>query len=66
MSFIFLYKYASILNLTVFIFIDDWWLMMMMMIDDDDNYDDDDFIIQYYFMSQTFDKINYISLKLNF
>ena len=26
--------------------------------------DDDDFIIQHFFKSHTFDKINYISLKL--
>ena len=31
------------------------WMMMI---------DDDDFIIQHFFMSHTFDKIYYISLKL--
>ena len=38
---------------------------MMMIDDDDDDYDDDDdFIIQHDFMSHTFDKSYYISLKL--
>ena len=38
---------------------------MMMIDDDDDDYDDDDdFIIQHDFMSHSFDKIYYISLKL--
>ena len=66
--FFFLYKYASILNLSVFIFLD-------VVIDDnddddgddnddDDDDDDDDFIFQHYFMSHTFDKIYNISLKL--
>ena len=39
--FFLLYKYASILNLSVFIFQD-------VVIDDDDDVDDDDFIIQPY------------------
>ena len=54
--FFFLYKYASILNLSVFI-------VLNVVIDDDDD-DDDDFIIQHYFMSHTIEKIYYILLKL--